>query len=331
MNRKTMGIVGGVVIALGIWLMLRSMEAPEEEAPAVNSEGNDEVTPRPPAGSPPAEPEDAAAPEAEEAEALPVEAQVAALAVATEATGLGRVRCVFEEAPDGPVTVPLKYAVWDGNVVHGLVEQTEGMGTFAPAPPPAELLEEDMDAWRAQLKASRVPASLLAWGDAFPGETGWCEVREPYRVTLSGRIETEDGQPATDAWVNGCAKGSTHPDGEGNFSMEVWAGGSCELWVRASGMPGAGVRVSLEQDVSDIVLIDRPIDAAEAQFAEADALAWEGAMVHPLQVALEEDGLDEDVRAALSMWHDADVAERERMQATRERFGEFFEENAAKE
>lgn len=320
MKNRRWTVGGGAVLLLLLSAWLSRDDTPPQpaaaEVPAPSAE-------RPPTAAPQQQPTPASAEVAQdEADELP--AQKEALAITAAATGLGTVRCDIGTPPDGPVSTPFVRTVWEGSLATGLVEQPQGVGTLRPSSPPAELLAEDPDAWRAMLAASRTPGHLLTWGDAFPGEEGWCSVSEPRRITLSGRVEAEDGSPAVDAWVNGCSSGSKQLDAEGRFSFETWAGAPCTLSIRSSGIPGAGVEVTRTGDVSGIVLIDRPVDAAEAMAAHADALAWEDVMVHPMEIALEEEDLSDEARAVLARWLEEERDEAARLQAFYAQAAEVF-------
>ncbi|MFH1462893.1 MAG: hypothetical protein ABIO70_00700 [Pseudomonadota bacterium] len=278
------------------------------------------------------EAEEGAAPADEPAPFVPRDAPEEALAAAARAGGFGLIRCDLPaDAPADLYAVGLHRVVRTGPRLTAAVVEPEGLTQLSHPFPGPELLQQDQEAWLAALDRAAVPAGLLAWGEAFPGEQGWCRHEEPTRITLRGRIVTPDGAPAADAWLNGCADGSTYPDAEGNFVLQTWRGGPCVLSVRSSGIPGDGLQVRRDADQEGLVVVDGPKDVVANLDAEAAELARQEAEAHPLEVALEDQSLSPGARELLQTWLADERAEAEEKRGFQERAADFFDEVRAAE
>jgi len=247
-----------------------------------------------------------------------------ALSAAASAAGQGVIRCVFDELLPEDARLPFSRAIRDGAAVEAAVDEAFGIASVLPATPPMDQMLSDPVAWREAMKASIVPIATVEWQGAWSGETGTCRVVAPEQVTLRGRIVDEQGHPAPEAWVNGCAADTTWPDAQGYFEMVVWRGTPCVLSVRSSGLPGVGLEVAIDHNVDGIELVDREVDPAEAMQAAADELARQQEMVHPLEAALEDPDLSAEARELLEGWL-ADEQERTaEQQRHEEESAEFF-------
>jgi len=187
-----------------------------------------------------------------------------ALAGLATALGAGLVRCSVPTDP-GELSVPFPRATWDGKTVLALVEEAQGIAQIRGAPPerPEDLGEdpEALDDWVASMIEAGRTRFTVTWGEAWPGEVGWCDVEEARRVTLAGKVTLPDGSaPVEEVWVNGCDSGSVYADASGAFSFETDAGPPCTLEVRSMGMPG-GTVVERSTDRDDIVVVWAERDA----------------------------------------------------------------------
>lgn len=295
-----------LLAGLAWWLWPRPAPAPSTPpapAPLV-------PTPLPPSPAPSAPavtrkaPEEPFVPEGPEQEAL------AALA---GTLGGGIIRCNVPEDP-ALVSAPFPRSTWEGRTLVALVEDPDGVVPVLGPPPvrPENLrTKEDFEAFTAAIVDASRARFTISWGEAWPGEVGWCDVDEPRRVRISGRITMPDGsEPTEEVWLNGCASGgSVFPDASGAFSFETDAGPPCTLEVRSTGMPG-GTVVERSTDRDDIVVVWRERDAGMVEVLEAKAReAREKAAYERdvLQAAL--DQVDSvEARQVLRDWQEARAA-----------------------
>ncbi|MCP4804431.1 MAG: hypothetical protein GY884_03700 [Proteobacteria bacterium] len=277
------------------------------------------------------------APAAEDADAdedSPELVESRALVAAAEMSGLGVVRCPLpSDVPDEIEVRRLRRVVWTDTGVEGSVQAASGIANMHSVRPPNTLLMEDADLWRELLEEAAVPLGTLEWTDAFPGEVGSCRFVPAERVLLSGSVKTAEGAPADpeDAWLNGCADGSTYLADDGSFEIETWRGAPCRLSVRSGGIPGSGLLVDRSQDHTGLVVTDDDPDPADAMASAREENERLGDMADPFELAAEDPELDADTRALLSEWAAADRDEIERKLEYYAMAEEIFREIPAQE
>lgn len=256
-------------------------------------------------------------PKAPEEPFVPEGPEQEALAALAEALGGGIIRCRVPEDPD-VLSNPFPRSTWEGRTLVAVVEDPGGIAQIrgAPAERPEDLAADPdaFEAWMASIEEAHRTRFTVTWGEAWPGDVGWCDVDEPRRVRLSGRIMMPDGSvPVEEVWLNGCGGGgSVYPDGSGGFSFETDAGPPCTLEVRSSGMPG-GTVVERTTDRDDIVVVWRERDHAMVEVLEEKArVAREQAAYERdvLRTALEEVD-SEEARDTLRGWQEERAAELE--------------------
>jgi hypothetical protein len=176
------------------------------------------------------------------------------------------------------------------------------------------------------MREAAVPLVTLSWTGAFVGEVGRCVSETPVRIRISGRVVRPDGSAATGAWVGGCSSESKSVDREGAFSVETWRGEPCTLRTHSPGIHGVGAEVRRTEDVSEIVLIHEEHSHSDALEADADEVDRLSRSANPIEIALEDPDLSDDVRAQLEEWRTRDAERSEHALQKRELTAEFLRE-----
>jgi hypothetical protein len=204
---------------------------------------------------------------------------------------------------------PFRRTVHRGQLISGIV--TEPFGASA--------LWREVGSWEdvqhldsAEYEEFLRPQAIVRWGDAPPGELGWCVVTPPRRVTLSGTLT---GLPADfsggEANFGYCASARVPVSKTGAFRIEMWSVGECELRVN-DGEGAAHVLVvdtTVDQSGLELAWHPRLTRDREQEIADAEevlaVLESRSDGVSPYVAALA-DGLAPDVRAVLEAWRDED-------------------------
>ena len=329
-RRRWVGAAIAVALVVALLLLWdRGEEATEPSPPPVPTPS--QALPPPPAA--PAEPAPADPP-TEATPFTPRGPEEEALAALADATGDGLVRCdLGPDAPEEPMAPFRRYHL-DGTVLTALVSDPAGLALVHPAPPPGELLLEDAEAWTAALEASQRAALVLEWGDAWPGELGWCAVEAPRTVTLSGRAVPHPDAEREPLVVTGCGGEAATIADDLTFTKVVDRGPPCMLEVNSENM-GSGQMVERTTDVAGLVLHQTvgggPGDMADLLDARREELEELRTMADPLATAAEVPGLSDEARALLAGWADDDAAEAAERLKLLESSAAFFEAAAAQQ
>ncbi len=273
------GILGTAGFTLWCaWTPVRRVPSPTDDGPLRNGLPVDEDQPKPP-GEPPA-------PSTESA----VDRALEHLA---ELEGATRLRC-----PDPGFVIarsPFLRVMRRGDHVVVLAADLRGQGLVhaepLPGGPPVGLSG---------------PEALVVWD----GTTGACRFDDVPLGWVSGVID-DGGRPVSPSWVVGCGVAMEPVDDAGRFVLDAPVGEPCRLQAEGRG-EGVWV-VPHSSEPADVVVPWTPPRGTEReevalrlreQLDELDVLEGQP---NPLQEALDDPAVDDDVRDVLASWRDEEV------------------------
>lgn len=289
MRRSVLALAAGAVGLVGLWLLWPT-PPPARPPRARVHEARVAKSPAPAtAGVVPAE-----------AELPPQPARLgtaeAAVRAVAELAGEGVVRCPLgDTVPDGPVA-GIPHAWVEDAVLVAAVDEPQGDARIT--------LPEDGPV--------APPLVVVRWWDAWPGETGVCDVVRPERVPVAGRVVDPEGRPVVGAEVGNPIDGVTVSGPGGRFAVTCWLGASCAIAARPEGTIRWGPAVA--------VPVDGPLHGVQvvlAEPADVDLRTWleervdedlrRAAAPDPLALALEAGGeLSAAAREIVASWLDAE-------------------------